>query len=244
MERFMRGSKTALSSVLLWAGLSLAPGRVCATELDLRVLVIAFGDRGVDPGREVFEQLLENLAVPYEVLDASSTNLTASTLYSGSRGRFNGILLTDAATSLPQGGTGFDAEEFALLHEYEHTMAVREAVLSGYPGTNSALGLDYGMLDIEPVVDLEARWVGAAGGTALFEYVNTSSLLPIQGFAFLALAGSTPSGVMVEPLLVDSATPEYALISTVTYLTGGRCCSARLATPTSCCTRECSRTNF
>src|SRR5262245_42320126 len=115
----------------LSVGVVLAQGGPArAAQVDLRVLIVAVGDSTVDEGRAVTEQLLGNLGVPFEVLDTSQQDLDPASLASGSHGRFNGILLTDAETYLGNGETGFDAAEFQLLHDYERTFGVREAVLS------------------------------------------------------------------------------------------------------------------
>src|SRR6185295_1808946 len=124
-------------------GFSVSP-RAFGAELELRVLVVAVGDRDTDPAREAIEQLLDALGVPYQTLDSSQQELTSDVLYASSdRGRFNGVILTDSETYLPSGATGFDASEFTLLHEYERALGVREAVLSGYPTSDPSLGLDY-----------------------------------------------------------------------------------------------------
>src|SRR5262245_31210587 len=104
--------------------LGLLPARSAgAAELELRVLLIAVGERSQDPGREWMEELLDTLGVPYETLDSSQQALTTELLYqSATRGRFNGVILTDAETYLPDGGSGLDAAEFTLLHTYEREL--------------------------------------------------------------------------------------------------------------------------
>lgn len=204
-------------------GVSVAP-RAFGAELELRVLVVAAGDRDADPAREAVENLLDALGVPYQTLDSSQQELTSDVLYASSdRGRFNGVILTDSETYLPSGGTGFDANEFALLHEYERALGVREAVLSGYPTSDPSLGLDYGMSAVEAGVDVAGRWQNSAGGTELFEYINTESDLPTEDFAFLGLpraAGESAEGPSVEPLLVDAEAPDETLIARLRYPDG------------------------
>ncbi|HVZ34264.1 MAG TPA: hypothetical protein VG963_17675, partial [Polyangiaceae bacterium] len=81
----------AVSTLALAAGLFGSLPVAAAAELDLRVLVIAVGDRSADPGRELIENLLDALGVPYQTLDASTEALTNDVLYeSPTRGRFNG----------------------------------------------------------------------------------------------------------------------------------------------------------
>jgi len=214
-------------------GFSVAP-RAFGAELELRVLVVAVGDRDTDPAREAVEELLDALGVPYQTLDSSQQELTSDVLYASSdRGRFNGVILTDSETYLPSGTTGFDASEFALLHEYERALGVREAVLSGYPTSDPSLGLDYGMSGVDAGVDVAGRWQNSAGGTELFEYINTASDLPTEDFTFLGLprsvgqgsvgegaAGESVDGPSVEPLLVDADAPDETLIARLRYPDG------------------------
>jgi hypothetical protein len=207
----------------LACGLGLLGGasRALAAELELRVLVVAVGDRAQDPARDALEDLLEALGVPYEVLDSSRQALTSDVLYSSpDHGRFNGILLTDSETYLPFGGLGFDAEEFALLHEYERTLGVREAVLSGYPTADPSLGLDYGMAAVGAGLDTTGRWQNPAGGSEIFEYINTANDFPTEDFTFLGRARQDGFGPSVEPLLVDAENPEDALIARLRYPDG------------------------
>ncbi len=215
MRAFIRSASLAASA------LCLAPSLAQAAELELRVLVIATGSAASDPGRALMEKVLTQLGVPFDVLDASQEELTEARLSeSDSRGRYNGIILSESQTYLPSGSTGFDAAEFAILHDYERTFGVREAVLSGFPATSSALGLDYGMADVVPAVDVVGSWQGAAGGRELFEYVKTDASLPTAGFAFTARRRTDATGPIVEPLLVDAQNPDRAVISRLRYPDG------------------------
>jgi hypothetical protein len=191
-----------------------------ALELELRVLLITTGDVEADPSRRLMEETLDHMGVPYDVLDASSETLTSGQLMvSPERGRYNGIILTDGSTFLPGGRTGFSREEFALLHDYERSFGVRESVVSGFPNLG-ALGLDYGLGEVRELESVEARWQGAAGGTELFEYINTDSTLPIEDFAFAATPRDDGEGPLVEPLLVDSANADNVLVSRISYEDG------------------------
>jgi hypothetical protein len=216
----MRKNLVATAGALALGTLTAYATNARAAELELRVLIIAVGDSTQDEGRVVAEHLLGTLGVPYEVLDSSREELDASRLLNGARGRFNGVLLTDGETYLEDGRSGFDANEFALLHAYERDFGVREAVLSGFPGANAELGTDYGMGDVLTGQDVLGSWQGRAGGTQLFEYVNTNNELPTEGFAFAGLPREDGTGPNVEPLLVADDDPEYALVSVLTYPDG------------------------
>jgi hypothetical protein len=216
----MRKNLIGAVSALALGTLTAYASNARAAELELRVLIVAVGDSAQDEGRAVAEHLFGTLGVPYEVLDSSREDLVAARLSNGTRGRFNGVLLTDGETYLADGDSGFDASEFALLHAYERDFGVREAVLSGFPGTDAELGFDYGMGDVLADEDLQGSWQGRAGGTQLFEYVNTDNTLPTEGFAFAGLPREDGTGPTVEPLLVAEDDPEYALVSVLTYPDG------------------------
>ena len=176
-----------------------------AVELELRVLVVATGGTEDDAGRALIEETLENMGVPFDVLDARSEALTADVLAeSAERGRYNGIILTEAEALSANGTTALSAEEIATLHEYERDFGVRESVLSGFPATNAALGVDFGLDEVTAFTDLEARWTGRAGGTEIFEYVNTDNPLEVRDFSFTASVRDDGVGPVVEPLLVDA----------------------------------------
>jgi hypothetical protein len=207
----------ALGSLVLLA----AARDADAFELELRVLLVATGEAEDDVGRAWMEEVLGNMGVPFDVLDASREELTEERLLSGpERGRYNGIILTQSETALADGTTGFSAAEFAVLNEYERSFGVRESVLTGFPATNAALGLDYGMAEVTEFAEGAGSWSGSAGGTEVFEYVNLDNPLPIEDFSFSALPRDDGVGPLVEPLLVDEDDPEQALVSRLSYEDG------------------------
>ena len=178
--------------------------------LDLKVLVISTGPANVDPGLDLMDDLLNEVGVPYDVLDSSTDVLTPGRLSSGDQGFYNGVILTNSELFLPDGsGSGFNFLEWDVLHQFERDFGVRESVLSGFPATNPGLGLDYGMTDIIAGNNFQGIWQAPAGGTEIFEYVNEANPLPITDFAFagrpfVIYAGEpreTGIGPHVQPLL-------------------------------------------
>ncbi|HEY8544615.1 MAG TPA: DNRLRE domain-containing protein, partial [Acidimicrobiales bacterium] len=188
--------------------------------VDLRVLVVSVGDRATDPGLELMARTLDQMGVPYEVLDASAQPLTDAVLRTGDRGRFNGVILTQADL-FTSGGSGFTAEEWQRLHDYEREFQVREAVVAGFPTTNPALGLDYGMAEVGSLPTGIGRWVEPAGTGRLFAYVNTATPLGIPEFSFWGVPQSgDPARPTVTPLLVDDNAPTHALVARLQYPDG------------------------
>ena len=210
-----------VASLLGGIAIASAASSASAFELELRVLVIATGEADEDPGRALLEETLDSMGVPFDVLDSSVEDLTAERLQvSAARGRYNGIILTEASTLGPDGTRGFDAQEFSLLHDYESSFAVRESILSGSPVTDAALDLDFGMDEVTAFTSADARWQSPAGGSEIFEYVNTENALPIDDFSFAAVPRDDGVGPVVQPLLVDAESPEQAMISRLSYEDG------------------------
>jgi hypothetical protein len=203
--------------------------------VQLKVLVVSTGSETQDLGLEYIKPVLDEMGVPYDVLDASTTSLTAATLSqngceavtAGCVGSYNGIILTSADL-----GQEFTPSEWDILHQYEKDFHVHEAVLSGWPGQywdpNPPYGiyLDYGLAVSSGGTFPDAQWTSPAGGPTIFEYVNATNPLPVTDWAFAAMPrndgigprdGTVPS---VEPLLT-TANGE-ALISIVRYYLPGQ----------------------
>jgi len=195
--------------------------------VQLKVLVIATQD---DIGLAFIKPHLDELAVPYDILDASTTSLTAATLSpngcnaatAGCIGNYNGIIVT-----LSDLAGAFTPSEWGILHQYEKDFQVREAVISGWPGTYwdpsppAGVYLDYGMTVTASGTFPNTQWLGSAGGPTIFEYLNTSNPLPVTEWAFASIPrndnlvlrdGTVPS---VEPLL--ATLNGEALVSIVRY---------------------------
>ncbi|WP_200333404.1 Agd3-related carbohydrate deacetylase [Thiocystis violacea] len=206
--------------------------------VQLKVLVVSTADETKDQGLAYIRTILDEMGVPYDLHDTSKKDMTAETLSpngckaaaAGCVGNYNGIILTDTMQTI------LTPEEWQALHAYEVDFKVREAVISGFPGTGDAGGYNYGMADIGNNVDGDTarsigRWQGRAGGPEVFGYVNTSNPLPITDFAFSGNPfltfpappnGTTPS---VEPLLVAADTsgnpdPGKTLVSILHYEDG------------------------
>ncbi len=221
--------KAARSASYLLVVCSLLPCfSVAAKVVDLKVLVISTGTPQEDIGLDFIDDVLDNIGVPYEVLDAKRESLTLAKLASGDHGRYNGIILTNAELYVPGIGSGLTLDEWRALHEYERAFSVRESVISGFPATNPSLDLNYGMTNMSAGADFMAVWLPPAGGNELFEYVNTANTFPVTDYAVSAeplypAGGPLPpegSGYpVVEPLLVDQNSGK-ALVSKLTYADG------------------------
>jgi hypothetical protein len=219
-RRSSRAGAAGLAVVALLGGLAACvPPAPAHPQVDLKVLVISTGDRTEDPGLELMARTLDQIGVPYDVLDSTTTDLTDGTLSTGNRGHYNGIVLTQADLFAP-GGSGFTGDEWRRLHSYERTFKVREAIISGFPVTDAARDLDYGMAAAGANVSTQGRWVAPAGSGRLFNYVNTANTLPIPEYSVWATPRSGGPGPRVTPLLVDDADRSRVLVSQLDYSDG------------------------
>lgn len=216
-------------------GLPASAQSVAGATLDLQVLLISTGTPEQDDALRLMSELLTELDVPHDVLDArndvmyrrgdfnnsSAATLTPQLLFSGSRGFYNGVILTNAEL-FTGAGSGFTLEEWQTLHSYERAFGVREAVMSGWPAVTPALDLNYGLAcDDTPVTRFapaQASWKAPAGGFDVFEYINVANPLPITDYALTcAAAGSEPA---VRPLLTVNGDASQTLVSILRYSDG------------------------
>lgn len=220
-------SRLLLGAIAAGFALYTSAPAVADNSVQLKVLVVS--TEADDQGLAYIRPVLDEKGVPYEVLDASTQTLTATTLSPGGctaatvgcLGNYNGVILTlaDMAANLTPA-------EWDLLHQYERDFRIREAVLGGWPDQywdpNDPWGvyLDYGVTVTGGGLFPDARWINPAGGTTVFEYVNAANPLPVTDWAFAATPrndalalrdGTVPS---VEPLLT---TTNGALISIMRY---------------------------
>lgn len=233
-----------LTLIAVWLPIMAATSAFADNVVKLKVLVIATGNQTQDLGFAYIKPVLDEMGVPYDVLDASKSNLTAAMLSSspsgdgcsaaetGCVGNYNGIILTDSflvdLNSNPP-ISHLTPLEWDILHSYEKDFQVREVVLSGWPGTywdpNPPYGvfLDYGLTFSSSGAGFIGQWtVPAAYSKAVFEYVNQANPLPVTDFAFAAVPRNDGTGPRdgtipsVVPLLTTQNSE--ALISIISYM--------------------------
>jgi hypothetical protein len=183
-------------------------------------LVAPPGNPSEDNALELMARSLDRLGTPYDILDSRRTDLTETALYVDSQhGRYNGIVITVSDLYQPGGGSGFTLAEWQMLHTYERTFGVREAVVSGWPTWDPSLDLDYGMGAVGSVGSSAAQWQSPAGGTEMFEYINVANPFAVTDFAFTGTARIDASAPTVTPLLVNPGDGSL-LISKLAYADG------------------------
>lgn len=234
MKKIRNIGGSLLVSMVMGLTLIIAPAAFADNAVNLRVLVIATGDETQDLGLGYIKPVLDEMGVPYDVLNASTEDLTedrlaslngvaCSALDAGCVGNYNGIILTDADL-VPD----FTPAEWDILHNYEKDFRVREAVLSGWPATywdpNPPFGvyLDYG-LAFTSSGTYNASWtIPAVYQKEVFEYVNVANPLPITDFSFAA--NPRNDGLVLRDGTVANVIPLLrtqigeALVSIVQYM--------------------------
>jgi len=197
--------------------------------VDLKVLVITTGTAEQDQGLDLIDDMLDEMGVPYDVLDATQTELTDELLVTNGKGNYNGIVLTDSSLYYwgngSVNGSAFTLEEWKRLHAYERDFEVRESVLSGYPMSGEyfrvTYDLDYGMdmSSLEAGFSYTGVWQLPANNNDIFEYVNKTNFLPITDYTIVTTPSLDPNGPAVTPLLTDKASGKI-MVSILRYNDG------------------------
>ncbi|SQD79241.1 Agd3-related carbohydrate deacetylase [Moritella yayanosii] len=196
--------------------------------VQLKLLIITTGSAEQDQGLDLIDDMLDEMGVPYDVLDATQTTLTTDLLVTNSQGNYNGIILTDSSLynwgSGSVNGSAFTLDEWKILHAYERDYQVRESVLSGYPMSGEyfrvTYDLDYGMdmTSMSAGFSFTGVWQ-LANNNDIFEYVNKTNNLQITDYTIATHPNFDPDGPVVTPLLTDKTSGKI-MISTLVYADG------------------------
>jgi hypothetical protein len=175
--------------------------RAANASVDARLLVITAD--GTNAALTAIATALDYLGTPYDVLNATTgPALTADTLATGDRGRYQGIVLDTGDLAVGASSAFTDAEWMALA-SYEARFGVRRAVLYAIP--TPAYGLrPTGSFAVR---DKPLGAVCTAAGSAVF--VGANCAVPIVVTAGQAYSGE-PTDASTVPLLVDAAGNVYA----------------------------------
>ncbi|ANE43664.1 Agd3-related carbohydrate-binding protein [Deinococcus puniceus] len=180
------------------------PSNTQTNKVALKVLILSSGP--TDFGLNSAKSMLSQSGVPFDVLDATTTPLTTQSLIaSDGVGKYQGIILTDAALTFQSSpnfySSALDTSEWATLFEYEKAYKVRQLALYGAPTT---VPEDYG-LRIVPGTEFATGNlnVTAAGKTAFKDL--TGNALPLRNAYTYATQLEAVTGVVTQPLLTDDA---------------------------------------
>ena len=156
----------------MWLAATVSTPAFADNAVKLKILLLTTGEVTEDVGYAYIKPVLDEMGVPYDVLNSKTQDLTAAMLAStaggasclaaeaGCVGNYNGIILTDVRTwtqpSRPR--------EWDMLHNYQKNFGVRQAVLSGWPGTYwdpeppFGVYLDYGLVFSSSGTSYEGKW--------------------------------------------------------------------------------------
>jgi hypothetical protein len=187
---------------------------------DMRILVITADGKETDLGAITAD--LDSVGIPYTVLNASTTPLTAALLWDGvGHGYYQGVMMTtNSLTYSPDNGvtwlSAFTAAEFSTLWAYESSFGVRQVTsytsAFGFPET---LGLSVPAHTIDTTTAPLSTTLTTAGRT-VFNYLNPAINLTI-GNAWVY--ESTITEPTTTTALLTSSTG-YPIITTHTSADG------------------------
>jgi hypothetical protein len=187
------------------------------TSVDLNVLVIAAqaDDYSLAPIREA----LDFAGTPYHVHVATENpgSLISDTLRSGTRGFYQGVILSSASLAYtPDGGTtwmsALTPAEWAVLQQYEVDFGARRLNWYAYPGPEQGFNWPTASFDTTGNT-LFGKWT--AEGAANFPYLNAQNDYPIQNvWVYLA----TPLDADTQVWMSDAS--GNALLALKTFADG------------------------
>src|SRR6478736_9591740 len=131
-----------LLSAVIWLAATVTTPAFADNAVKLKILLLTTGEVTEDAGYAYIKPVLDEMGVPYDVLNSDAQDLTPAMLAAsaagaactaataGCVGNYNGIILTDSDLT-----ANFTPTEWDILHNYEKDFKVREAVLSGWPAT-------------------------------------------------------------------------------------------------------------
>ncbi|ADO71462.1 hypothetical protein [Stigmatella aurantiaca] len=183
--------------------------KVDGATLEARLLVVA-GD-GNEPALTAIRQALDYLGTPYTVHVATKSPgaLTPALLAEGSRGHFQGVMLTTSNLSYFD-GTGWRSAlsqaEWQALADYELNFGVRQVTWYTYPA--EVLGFAGPVAEAPENVVPTLRITSA--GQQVFSYLSLEPL-PIR-HAYTYLASAAPGAV---PLFQDGQGHSLVVVATL-----------------------------
>lgn len=169
----------------------------------LKVLVISAGTN--DPTLATAKTILSQHAVPFDVLDATTSDLTENTLVAADgSGKYQGVMLTTGGLGYQDAAgnwvSALTDPEWALLWSYEKTYQARQLALYTYPGSYPE---DYGIRAAGGESSTNTATLTPAG-QQVFPDLKTTTAVPINYAYNYPATTETVPGVTTTPLLTDS----------------------------------------
>ena len=204
--------------VAVLGGVSAKPAKaaLAGTSTDLAVLVV--GATTNDAALPAIRQALDFLGTPYTVHVASAQpgSLTAQKLFSGTRGFYSSVMLTDSQLAYSPDGTtwtsALNTAEWAALNQYAADFGVRQVNWSGYPTPETGFNWPTAAFDS---TGNAARGTWATAAKASFPYLITANQFAVSNvWTYLA----TPLDTNTTVWLADAQ--GHALIAVKKHTDG------------------------
>jgi hypothetical protein len=196
------------------------PANAQTNRVALRVLVIGSG--AGDFGLSSALSMVQESAIPYDVLDASAQPLTMDTLVRGDGvGRYQGVILTSSALLMPSSEPGplpsaLDSTEWQTLFEYERAYRVRQLALFGWPG---AVPEDYGLRAVDGAATTLTTAQATPEGQRTLLDLTAQAMQVLYAYTYPAAVVPVPGVASTTPLLTD---PQGRVLAATSTTSDGR----------------------
>ena len=197
------------------------PGQHARDPVDMKLLVISADGNETDfPAIKAF---LSQIGIPYDVLIATQTPLSSSTLWDGaSHGYYYGVILAtgnltyyNATVSPPRWESAFDENEWQTLWDYESEFGVRQVTSYTYPaGLPDNYGLN--LITYQDTTSAPLQATLTTQGKTVFSDLQPNSPITFKN-AWVYLA-KVISPALTTPLLQTAQ--GYAIASITAYPDG------------------------
>ncbi|WP_425148123.1 hypothetical protein [Deinococcus sp.] len=183
----------------------------------LKVLILSAGS--ADFGVAAAKTMLDQAGVPYDVVDAAPSGISAATLVAADgSGKYQGVILTSGSLAFQNAAGGWqsalDWTGWNVLWNYEASYGARQLSLYTYPSTWPE---DYGLRDAGAASGSADVGV-ATTGSGLLSDLKPGGVLPIRNAYNYPATVASVAGVTTTPLLTDASGRVLAAASD----TGGR----------------------
>jgi hypothetical protein len=193
--------------------------------LALRMLIITAGVS--DPDLDAAKAMLGQAGIPYDVLDATVTPLSDTTLMAtDGSGRYQGVVLTNNSLVYQNSSGGYQSAltpvQWTTLWQYEQTFRVRQVSMYTFP---SSYPEDYGLRYIDGSASGSAD-ITPSTGQSVTSDLRAGSVIKVRNAYNYPATALDPSQwaaaglASVQPILSDAANPLRVFAATSTTTSG------------------------
>lgn len=186
--------------------------------LEMKILILTAADD--DSDLNAAKNFLDEIGIPYDVLNARNEDLTTAKLASSNGdGNYYGIILAEGGLQYESNGTypsALSNAEWDILHQYERDYKVRQLTMytNGKVWSGKMIE-DYGIKTVgyADTTNQPHNAKISQAGRSIFANVKSSAIIPIRyAYTYLTELDSA-SGVNATPLITDNAGKVLAVLS-------------------------------